>query len=140
MMRITYFCFILATLAGTIGMLLGLYMGIAGDHSLSPSHAHLNLLGWVTMMLYGLYHRGAPQVDMVLRWVQVGLGGAGFPAFSAGLGVYLHTGSDAAFMVVTAGVIACIAAMVLFIVILVRDARRQHHPQARWTGNPVGNA
>lgn len=36
-------------------MSLWIYMGIAQDHSLTPVHAHLNLLGWVTMFLTGLY-------------------------------------------------------------------------------------
>lgn len=126
-MRITYFCFVSAALAGLTGMSLGLYMGLAEDHSLAPSHAHLNLLGWVTMMLYGLYHRAAPQDDMVLRWVQVGLGGAGFPAFTGGLGLYLQTGNDAVFPVLVAGIFGCILAMLLFVVVLVRDARRLSH-------------
>ncbi len=123
-MRISYFCFVWAALAGMSGMALGLYMGIAEDHTLAPSHAHLNLLGWVTMMLYGLYHRGAPQDASALRWVQVSLGGAGFIGFAAGLGVYLESGSTTFFPVLQAGVIGCMASMALFIFILVRDAAR----------------
>ncbi|MGL6208796.1 MAG: hypothetical protein ACRC14_03075 [Paracoccaceae bacterium] len=137
-MRISYFCFILSALAGIVGMVFGLYMGIVGDHSLSPSHAHLNLAGWVTMMLYGLYYRGAPQGDTGLRWVQAGLGGAGFPAFAGGLGFYLQTGSETAFVVLSAGTVGVIAAMALFVVILLRDARLQERPQTRWGANPVG--
>jgi hypothetical protein len=40
------------------GMVLGLYMGPSQDVTLAPVHAHLNLLGWATMMLFGLYYRG----------------------------------------------------------------------------------
>lgn len=127
-MLISYFCFISAALAGFAGMGLGLYMGIAEDHALAPSHAHLNLLGWVTMMLYGLYHRGAPQSAMVLRWVQVGLGGAGFPAFAGGLAVYLQTDSKAAFVFVIAGTLASMAAMLLFVAVLLRDVRLGRTP------------
>lgn len=37
---------------------LGLFMGITEDHSLFPVHAHLNLLGWVSLALAGfLYER-----------------------------------------------------------------------------------
>lgn len=40
-----------------LGISLGIYMGGSGDHSISPLHAHINLLGFVVMMLFGLvYH------------------------------------------------------------------------------------
>ena len=42
------------------GMVLGLYMGPSQDFRLTPVHAHLNLLGWATMMLFGLFYRGDP--------------------------------------------------------------------------------
>lgn len=41
-----------------LGMLLGLYMGPSQDMRLVPVHVHLNLVGWATMMLFGLYYRG----------------------------------------------------------------------------------
>ncbi len=47
-----------AILFVTVGMILGLYMGPSQDFRLVPVHAHLNLLGWATMMLAGLYYRG----------------------------------------------------------------------------------
>ena len=34
-----------------LGMALGIYMAASQDHSQMPTHAHLNLLGWVTMAL-----------------------------------------------------------------------------------------
>jgi hypothetical protein len=46
-----------AILFVVIGMILGLYMGPSQDFTLAPVHAHLNLLGWATMMLFGLYYR-----------------------------------------------------------------------------------
>lgn len=41
-----------------VGMVLGLYMGPSQDFRLVPVHVHLNLVGWATMMLFGLYYRG----------------------------------------------------------------------------------
>ena len=43
-----------------LGMLLGIYMGSKEDFTLAPLHAHLNLVGWATMMLFGLFYRGDP--------------------------------------------------------------------------------
>ena len=42
------------------GVLLGIFMGASGDHSMTPLHAHLNLLGWVAMTLFGLFYRAFP--------------------------------------------------------------------------------
>jgi asparagine N-glycosylation enzyme membrane subunit Stt3 len=37
-------------------MSLGIYMGIAQDHTLAPAHAHLNLVGGVLLALFGAYY------------------------------------------------------------------------------------
>jgi hypothetical protein len=44
-------------------MLWGLYMGVSEDHSAMPAHAHLNLLGWVSLFLFGAYYRLHPELD-----------------------------------------------------------------------------
>ena len=46
---------------GLIGILLGIVMGIRQDFVLMPAHAHLNLLGFVTMFLSALYYRVVPE-------------------------------------------------------------------------------
>jgi hypothetical protein len=44
-----------------------MYMGGSGDHSLSPLHAHINLLGFTLMTLFGLGYRVIPGLaDSVL--------------------------------------------------------------------------
>ena len=43
------------------GMAFGIFMGIKQDFLLAPAHAHLNLLGFVTMFLSALYYRVFPQ-------------------------------------------------------------------------------
>lgn len=52
--------FRLAVLYFVAGVLLGLFMAASGDHSMFPVHAHLNLLGWVTLSLFGVYYRLLP--------------------------------------------------------------------------------
>src|SRR6516225_6598219 len=39
------------------GLIWGLVMGISQDFSTMPAHAHLNLLGWVSLFLFGIYYR-----------------------------------------------------------------------------------
>ena len=43
-----------------VGIMFGMYMGGSGDHSMAPLHAHINLLGFVLMMLFGLIYRQFP--------------------------------------------------------------------------------
>ena len=42
------------------GMLLGIGMAASQDHRLHSVHAHINLLGWVSMFLFGLFLRAHP--------------------------------------------------------------------------------
>ena len=39
---------------------LGMWMASHQDFQLAPAHAHANLVGWVTMSLYGFAHRAYP--------------------------------------------------------------------------------
>lgn len=43
-----------------VGILLGSYMGGSGDHSLAPVHAHINLLGFTLMTVFGIGYRLIP--------------------------------------------------------------------------------
>lgn len=49
-----------AALWGVIGMLLGIIMGAKQDFSMAPVHAHINLLGWVSLAIYGIVFRLYP--------------------------------------------------------------------------------
>ncbi len=51
----------LGVLFALTGMGLGVWMGASEDIRLTPVHAHINLLGWVSMMLYGLFYRAVPK-------------------------------------------------------------------------------
>ncbi|HEV2564511.1 MAG TPA: hypothetical protein VGU19_05460 [Microvirga sp.] len=42
------------------GMAYGMYMAGSEDHTLASAHAHNNLLGWVSMAIFGLYYRAVP--------------------------------------------------------------------------------
>lgn len=37
-----------------VGILFGMYMGGSGDRTLAPIHAHINLLGFTLMTVFGL--------------------------------------------------------------------------------------
>jgi hypothetical protein len=46
-----------------VGILFGMYMGGSGDHTLAPVHAHINLLGFTLMSVFGLAYRVIPALD-----------------------------------------------------------------------------
>lgn len=43
-----------------IGITLGIVMAGSHKYTLAPVHAHLNLLGWTSMALFGLWYRSVP--------------------------------------------------------------------------------
>jgi hypothetical protein len=61
MQNISHWFFRLAVAYLLAGVTLGIVMAASHDHSLFPVHAHLNLLGWVTMSLFALFYRAWPQ-------------------------------------------------------------------------------
>ena len=68
------------------GMALGIYMGVAQDHSLTPVHAHINLVGWVSMFLAGLFYRAYPQMRNEIGVATSRSVGCRPPAHGAGRG------------------------------------------------------
>lgn len=69
-----------------IGVSLGYWMGMTHQFLLAPVHAHLNLLGWVSMFLYGLFYRAMP--DAVGGWlpkIHLGLAVIGLTVMMIGL-------------------------------------------------------
>lgn len=129
-MRLAYFCFIAAALSALTGMSLGIWMGMNEDFTLAPVHAHINLLGWVTLCLYGLYHRGVARTSNRLAWTQVSLGALGVPVMTGGLGAYLATGAHTAPFII-GGSLFVAAGMALFLAVLVADLRRASHRAPR---------
>jgi hypothetical protein len=127
-LQISEFCFIFAGLSALIGMAAGIAMGILQDFTLAPAHAHLNLLGWVTMSLYGLYYRSIGRTGGWLGWVQALTAAFGAGVTGGGLGLYLYFGDHAYFPLVIVGSLAAFAGMILFVVILLSDLLR---PQER---------
>ena len=50
----------LGALSALVGMALGVWMGANETFTLRPVHAHVNLLGFASMMLFGLFYRAFP--------------------------------------------------------------------------------
>src|SRR5208282_5271247 len=74
------------------GMVWGLQMAIADNHSAYPAHAHLNLLGFVALFLFGIFYRLNPSVEASsLAIPQVWVWVVSTIVLSVGVGL-VHTG------------------------------------------------
>lgn len=93
--RLPGVCFKIASLTAVVGVSLGVYMGIGRDHTLAPVHVHLNLIGWVSLFLVGLFYKLHPSAIGKAAVVQVAISVAGYVAMLSGLAGYLMTGSEA---------------------------------------------
>ncbi len=55
---------LLAATCLVVGVSMGVYMGATHDYILAPVHAHMNLLGWASLALFGLAYRSYPELGM----------------------------------------------------------------------------
>lgn len=46
-----------------VGIILGMYMGGKQDFTLAPVHAHINLLGFTLMTLFGVAYHAMPKLS-----------------------------------------------------------------------------
>jgi hypothetical protein len=105
------------------GMAFGIFMGIKQDFMLAPAHAHLNLLGFVTMFLSALYYRVFPQAAASkLAFYQAVVSVIGAILFPVGIASVLLGGHDRFEPVVVGGALTVFAGMALFAVIVFRTA------------------
>jgi hypothetical protein len=112
-MRIAQLCIAVAA-----AVLCGFWLApLAMRHeaALIAAQPYLNLLGWASMGLYGIYYCSpGPVLRPRLAWTQAGAATVGFAAITGGLAALAATG-DARFAAVAAlGLLAALLAMALF--------------------------
>jgi len=83
-----------ALLWAVIGMLLGLYMGIAADNKLLTMHVAIMLPGFVTLAIYGMIYRLWPAIKRArLARAQFWITVLGSAAIVVGSYFYVMSGS-----------------------------------------------
>jgi hypothetical protein len=96
------------------GMIWGIIMAISQDHAAMPAHAHLNLLGWVSLFLFGIYYRLHPALERATSaLVQVGVWIVGTIVMAIGVGL-VHTGHEIGDPIAAGGALIVLADMLLF--------------------------
>lgn len=117
-LHISQLFYCLAALCGMGGMGIGAIMGMQDDYTLITAHAHLNLLGWVTLALMGGYYRhsGSSHKIALINLLLSGCGGLVLPLAHALRAVGME--SDLAFKI---GATTALLGMALFLAVVVRD-------------------
>lgn len=111
---LTAICFLIA------GVLLGLHMAITRDFSAVGAHAHVNLLGWVTMSIFATYHALNPVGAATrLARIQACVYVIGVLVMAPALYLFL-TGTQAAEPVVAVSSIVVFAGVLMFGAIIFR--------------------
>jgi hypothetical protein len=101
----------LGIVAAIAGMGLGIVMGISEDFTLAPAHAHVNLVGWASLSLFGLaYRAGLAKND---RWAMIHfwIAAAGAIVLPFGIALSITRGQPALAVV---GALLTLLSMILF--------------------------
>lgn len=123
-MRAASLSFQAAVVLAVAGMVWGLVMAISGDHSTMPAHAHLILLGWVSLFLFGIFYHLHPSIDRSrTALVQVGIWIAGTLCVTLGVAL-IQSGRAIGDPFAAAGSMTVLADMLLFGWLVIR--REQH--------------
>jgi hypothetical protein len=119
MRGIGFYFFVIGVLCVTIGMFWGIQMSISEDHGLAGAHAHLNLVGWVTMGLFGLYYTVTPSAAASgLAKVHLLIATAGVIVMVPGIVIALKQGGHG---MAAAGSLLTAASMVVFLFTVLKN-------------------
>jgi peptidoglycan/LPS O-acetylase OafA/YrhL len=107
-----------------VGMLWGIEMAISQDHSAMPAHAHLNLLGWVSLFLFGIFYHLHPEIDRSrIALVQASAWIVGTVILVIGVGL-VHTGHESGDPIAAVGSLIVLLGMLMFGWIVIGRQRR----------------
>jgi hypothetical protein len=113
-MKASSLSFPAAVLLVVAGMIWGIVMAISGDHSAMPAHAHLNLLGWVSLFLFGIFYHLHPAIDRSrIAIVQVWVWIVGTVILTIGVGL-LQAGHEIGEPIAAGSSLIVLADMLLF--------------------------
>ncbi len=128
MPRVSAAFFVVGALLLLSGMLLGEYMGAHENFTLAPLHAHINLLGWVTLALYGTFYTLTKDTySPKLAWTNFVLSSVGILTMIPVLGLLLtapNGGEKYGALTGAAGGIALLGLLV-FLISAVRELVRK---------------
>jgi hypothetical protein len=126
MPRVSAAFFTMGVLCVLTGMMLGMHMAQTENFAVAPAHAHLNLLGWVTMGLYGTFYAlTAATYSPRLAWANFIISALGVLVMIPSLAMYLSHGNDPKYgPFIAVGSVLTVLGMLVFGVSVVRELLR----------------
>jgi len=119
----TFFAF--GALCVLVGMLWGMEMGATDNFVVAPAHAHLNLLCWVTMALYGTFYAlTAKTMSPRLAWANFFFSAAGGVILIPTLAIFLAKGDKAMLPLMIVGEVLTVLGLLTFLVSVLRELFR----------------
>lgn len=109
-----------------IGVILGLYMGMADKFQYTAVHAHINLLGWATMALFGLIYHYFPRAgNSKLGKIHFWLHNIGSIVLLIGMIFLANQNENMGLPFAIPGAILVIIATVIFLVNIFQNVRKE---------------
>ncbi|MBP1992143.1 cbb3-type cytochrome c oxidase subunit I [Paenibacillus eucommiae] len=100
-----------------VGVTLGMVMGITESFQFTSDHAHINLLGWVSMALFGLIYHCFPQTaNQKLAKVHFWLHNVGVPVMVAGHFIFVLVSESAGLPIMASGGFIVVVATLIFLI------------------------
>jgi hypothetical protein len=125
MPRVSAAFFAAASVCLLLGMSWGIQMGATENFTMMPAHAHLNLLGWVTMALYGTFYALTPNTLCPrLAWVNFALSVIGVLLMIPFLALFLGSRDTSYVGGMVAGEIVTVLSLLVFGVSVGRELLR----------------
>lgn len=115
-------CWIAAPIYVLMGMVFGLWMSAHQNFQLAAAHAHLNLLGWVTIALFGAFYALKPEAaTWRISKLQVLIANLAVIIMVPGIVLAIKEVTEGPVIV---GSLLAVIAMALFLYIVVRATAR----------------
>ncbi|WP_420569144.1 hypothetical protein [Thalassovita sp.] len=122
MKGIAFYFMILAVISVVLGMAWGIQMSASQNHDLSPAHAHLNLIGWVTMAIFAVYYHLVPAAAQgLLAKLHLAVAAAGLIIIVPGIVMALTQQGEALAKI---GSMLTLLSMVMFLAVVVTSRGR----------------
>jgi len=114
-----------AAIYAVIGMAFGIHMGMSQDFSLVPAHAHLNVLGWLSVSVYGLVLARFPTVAASrLAQLQAVVAHLGIIVFIPGIAVAILSGHENEIFAIVGSLLVLLGAALFVPVVWMATGRR----------------
>lgn len=105
----------ISSLYFVVGVVLGMVMGMANLFQFTSTHAHVNLLGWVSMTLFGLIYHAFPSLtENILAKVHFWLHNIGLPIMLLGLVAFGLRNNTLGIPLMAVGGVLIVIATVIF--------------------------